>query len=181
MPVPPPVIPVLAERGGTQLQTPKPVLLVDTREQDPLDFARFRGWFEGIEKRPLQLGDYSLAGLEEFCVVERKSLGDLVQSLSTNRAVFVERLRAMSEVPHRLLLITASLSQVKSPYAHSGVDPNRIVQSLIACLAGLRVPFLCADTHELGEEVVASYLCQVHLYCWLEANGYGERLVDGDL
>jgi hypothetical protein len=39
-PVPHPIIPVLAERGGTQLNTPRPVLLVDTREQkcwiDPL-------------------------------------------------------------------------------------------------------------------------------------------------
>jgi len=34
-PVPHPVIPVLAERGGTQLKTPRPVLLVDTREQNP--------------------------------------------------------------------------------------------------------------------------------------------------
>jgi hypothetical protein len=181
LPVPPPAIPVLAERGGTQLKTPKPVLIIDTREQDPLDFSRFRAWFAGIEKRPLKLGDYSLAGLEEFCVVERKELGDLVQSFSTNRPAFVERLRAMSKIPHRLVLITAALSQVKSPYAHSQVDPNRIVQSLIAGLAGLRMPFLCVETHELGEEIVASYLYQVFLYHWLEENGHGERLVDNDL
>jgi hypothetical protein len=61
------VIPVLAERGGTQLRTPKPALLVDTREQNPFDFSRFEGWFAGIEKRPLKLGDYSLAGLEDRC------------------------------------------------------------------------------------------------------------------
>jgi hypothetical protein len=32
-PVRPPLIPVLAERGGTQLKTPRPVILVDSREQ----------------------------------------------------------------------------------------------------------------------------------------------------
>ncbi|MDR3747060.1 MAG: integrase core domain-containing protein [Acidobacteriota bacterium] len=42
-PVPPPAIPVLAERGGTQLKTPRPVLVVDTREQNPFDFSRFEG------------------------------------------------------------------------------------------------------------------------------------------
>ena len=73
-PVPHPVIPVLAERGGTQLKTPRPVVLVDTREQNPFDFSRFEGWFAGIEKRPLKLGDYSIAGLEDICVVERKDL-----------------------------------------------------------------------------------------------------------
>src|SRR5208282_113332 len=37
-------------------------------------------------------------------------------------------------------------------------------QSLIAALAGLQVPFLCSETHELGEELAASRLYQVHLY-----------------
>src|SRR6202011_5553577 len=67
-----PAIPVLAERGGTQLKTPRPVILVDTREQSPFDFSRFEGWFAGIEKKPPKLGDYSVAGLEDVCVVERK-------------------------------------------------------------------------------------------------------------
>ena len=48
-------------------------------------------------------------------------------------------------------------------------------------LAGLQVPFLCTENHELGEELVASYLYQVHLYRWLETNDYGRFLVDNDL
>jgi hypothetical protein len=50
-PVLPPMVPVLSERGGTQLKTPQPVVLVDTREQTPFDFRRFEGWFAGIEKK----------------------------------------------------------------------------------------------------------------------------------
>jgi hypothetical protein len=87
----------------------------------------------------------------------------------------------MSHCPHRLLVITAPLSQVKSPYPNAGVNPNRITQSLIATLAGLQVPFLCTETHELGEEIVASYLYQVHLYHWLEINDHGRFLADNDL
>jgi ERCC4-type nuclease len=156
VPVLHPVIPVLAERGGTQLKTPRPVILVDTREQSPFDFSRFEGWFAGIEKKPLKLGNYSVAGLEDVCVVERKDLPDLIHSLTADRSVFVNRLRRMSRYPHRLLVITAAVSQVKSPYPHGGTNPNRITQSLIAVLAGLQVPFLCTETHELGEELVAS-------------------------
>src|SRR5882672_576166 len=88
-PVAPPMMPVIAERGGAQLKTPRPVLVVDTREQVPLDFSRFAG----------------------------------------------------------------TLSQIKSPYSHPGGNPNRITQSLIAILAGLQIPFLCSETHELGEEI----------------------------
>jgi ERCC4-type nuclease len=180
-PVPPPAIPVLADRGGTQLQTPRPVLVVDTREQNPFDFSRFQGWLSGIERRALKLGDYSIAGLEEICVVEKKDLADLVRSLTTQRKVFVNRLRQMARYPYRLLVITAALSQIKSPYPHSAAKPNQITQSLIAVLVGLQVPFLCTETQQLGEELIASYLYQVHLYHWLEANGYGSCLTEGDL
>jgi ERCC4-type nuclease len=180
VPVGPSIIPVLAERGGTQLRSPRPLVVVDTREQNPLDFSRFEGWFAGIERRALNLGDYSVAGLEDDCVVERKDLADLVHSLTTSRPVFVNRLRLMSRYPHKLLVITAALSEVKSPYDCAGGNPNRITQSLIAVLAGLGIPFLCSETHELAEEVVASYLYQVHLYHWLETNDYGRFLVDND-
>jgi ERCC4-type nuclease len=180
-PVPHPAVPVLAERGGTQLRAPRCTVVVDTREQNPLDFSRFEGWFAGIETRVLKLGDYSIAGLEDSCVVERKDLPDLIHSFTAERPVFVHRLRLMSQYPHRLLVITTALSQVKSLQPHGGTSPNRMTQSLIAALAGLQIPFLCTETHELGEEMVASYLYQVHLYHWLEANGYGRFLADNDL
>jgi ERCC4-type nuclease len=181
LPVPPPALPVVPERGGTQLRAPRPAVIVDTREKNPFSFARFRGWFAGIERRPLQLGDYSVTGLEQVCTVERKDLSDLVHSLTVERPAFVGRLRAMSRLPHRLLVITAALSQVKSRYPHSQASPNLITQSLIAALAGLGVPFLCVETHEMGEEIVASFLYQVFLYHWLESNDHGRFLADNDL
>ena len=181
IPVPPPAQPVAAERGGTQLRTPRPVVIVDTREQNPFSFTRFRDWFARVEKKPLKVGDYSLAGLEEVCTIERKDLSDLVHSLTVERRVFLGRLRQMSRYPQRLLVITAALSQVKSPYSYSSASPNKITQSLVAVLAGLQVPFLCVETHELGEEIVASYLYQVFLYQWLETHDYGRLLVEDDL
>jgi ERCC4-type nuclease len=176
-----PAIPVLAERGGTQLQTPRPTLLVDSREQNPFNFSRFKGWFAGIEKKALAVGDYSVAGLEDICTVERKDLSDLVRSSTVERATFIKRLRLMAQYPHRLLVITSTLSQIKSRYAHANVDPNRTTQFLIAVLAGLQVPFVCTETHELGEELVGSYLYQVHLYHWLESNDHGRFLSDTDI
>jgi len=180
-PVAHPAIPVLAERGGTQLRTPRPTVLVDTREQNPFNFSRFDSWFTGVEKKALKLGDYSIAGLEEQCIVERKDLSDLVHSFTAERPAFISRLRRMSTYPQRLLVITAPLSTVKSSYPSSNANPNRIMQSLVAMLAGWNVPFVCTETHELGEEIVASYLYQVHLYHWLESNGHGRFLNDGDL
>ena len=127
-PVAHPALPVVAERGGTQLRTPRPTILVDTREQNPFSFARFQGWFAGVEKKPLEVGDYSVAGLEHVCAVERKDLNDLVRSFTVDRPVFVERLQRMSEFPDRLLIVTAPLSQVKSRYEHSPANPNQVTQ-----------------------------------------------------
>ena len=180
-PVKPPLLPVVAERGGTQVHAPKATLIVDTREQNPFTFGRFRGWFAKVKHKALQIGDYSIEGLEDEVTVERKDLADLIHSFTTDRAVFVKRLRKMSNYTHRLLVVTAALSEVKSPYGGTSTNPNRITQSLIAVLAGLGVPFVCSETHELGAEITASYLYQVHLYHWLEANDYGRQLGDGDL
>src|SRR5579864_843365 len=85
LPVAHPALPVVAQRGGTQLRTPLPTFVVDTREQNPLSFRRFRGWFAKIEYRALPLGDYSVKGMEDNCVVERKDLADLICSFTTNR------------------------------------------------------------------------------------------------
>jgi len=181
VPVPHPTYPVMVQRGGTELRTPRPTVIVDTREQHPFSFARFQGWFAGIERQPLRLGDYSVVGLEEICTVERKDLSDLVRSFTVERCGFVERLRRMSRYPQRLLVITAALSQVKSPYPFSAVKPNVVIQSLMATFVGLGVPFLSTESHELGEELVASCLYQTFLYHWLEHNDYGRFLMDGDL
>jgi ERCC4-type nuclease len=83
-------------------------------------------------------------------VVERKDLPDLVRSLTAERTVFINRLRLMAQCPHRWLVITDAVSQVKSPYPRTSVSPNWITQSLIAVLAGLQVPFLCTETQRTG-------------------------------
>src|SRR6202043_2721851 len=113
-PVAHPAVPVLAERGGTQLRSPRATVLIDSREQNPFNFSRFDGWFSAVEKKALKLGDYSVAGMEEACVVERKDLSDLVHSFTVDRPVFMNRVREMSSYPQRLLVITAPLCSVKS-------------------------------------------------------------------
>ena len=176
-----PPLPVVADRGGTQLRTPLPTAVIDTREQNPFSFRRFKGWFAKIEYRALSLGDYSIKGMEASCTVERKDLADLICSFTSNRGVFVRRLRRMAELPHSLLVVTSSLTEIKSEYPYRAANPNRITQALLAVLTGLRLPFLCTDTHELGEEIVASYLYQMFLYDWLDKNGHGRQFADGDL
>jgi hypothetical protein len=48
--VPASAAPVLAERGGTQLRTPLPTAIVDTREQNPLSIRASRDWYHDPEE-----------------------------------------------------------------------------------------------------------------------------------
>ena len=54
-------------------------------------------------RKALKVGDYTIAGLESVCAVERKDLADLIHSFTVDRPAFVNRLRFMSSFPHRLL------------------------------------------------------------------------------
>lgn len=97
--------------------------MIDTREQNSFNFERFEGWFAGVERRALHLGDYSVSGLEDICTVERKDLADLVHAFTADRSVFVGHLKKMSTYSHKLLVITATLSSLKSRYPFQPAIP----------------------------------------------------------
>ncbi len=67
-----------------------PVIAVDTREQDPLEFPTFP-----TKVATLQSGDYSVQGGELHFAVERKSLPDLVTSLTRERDRFCRELHRL--------------------------------------------------------------------------------------
>ncbi len=119
--------------------------------------------------------------MEDCCVVERKSLSDLVRSFQVERDVFLRRLRLMAKYPDRLLVVDAPLSEVRSRYEYSPANPNQITQSLFAVIVGLRIETYFAETHDQGAEFVAWYLYEAQLYHWLEQNGFDRMIADNDL
>lgn len=70
------------------LKVPEFVILVDTREQDPFNFAETIGYEGHTRPATLKTGDYSVAGYESKICLERKSLGD---AFSTIGQLLVER------------------------------------------------------------------------------------------
>jgi ERCC4-type nuclease len=64
-------LPALKSLG--ELSERAPVIVIDTREQTPLSFARLQ-----TVRGTLNTGDYSVAGLEKLFSVERKTVADLV-------------------------------------------------------------------------------------------------------
>ena len=89
--LPPSTSRLLVKRGGHAItrQVPKPVIAVDTREQLPYLFQGFGHWVGGVVRAALPTGDYSVQGMEALVAMERKSLPDLVLSLTASRARFL--------------------------------------------------------------------------------------------
>lgn len=187
MPVPPTKSRLIVKRGGSAItgKVPKPVVLVDTREQAPMDFGRFDNWFAGAKPATLETGDYSIQGMESLVTLERKSLNDLVSTLMHNRPRFFRQLERMQAYPYRAILVEASYTDVKSPYSFTSdtaAHPNGVSGSLDALEVRFGIPVIYTSRNRaLAEEKAASWLSKTFTYWWLETNGLGRVLQEGDL
>ena len=93
--------------SGSEYNKPEYKILVDTREQKPLKFKR------GIEIRTLKFGDYAFSSKTATCncYVERKSLADLIGTLSGGHERFMNEIkRAEEDDAYLVVLVEAKLS-----------------------------------------------------------------------
>lgn len=189
--MPSPVAPtksrLIVKRNGSAItgKVPKPVVLVDTREQTPLGLARFDNWISGERLATLETGDYSIEGMENLVSLERKSLKDLVGTLMHHRERFFRQLERMQAYPYRAILVEASYEDVKSPYSFTDdvmAHPNGVSGSLDALEVRFGIPVIYTSRNRaLAEEKAASWLSKTFTYWWLETNGLGRVLQEGDL
>lgn len=178
---------LIVKRGGHNItrQIPKPIVIVDTREQTPFEFTNHRNWIAGIKRHKLAAGDYSVEGMERLLALERKSLTDLITTLMQHRATFFKSCERLSRYRWRALLVEANYEDIKSPYDEelwTGAHPNAIAGSLDALEARYRIPVIYTSRHRiLAEEKAASWLSKHFTYWYLEKKGLGRVLQEGDL
>ncbi|MBV5298339.1 MAG: hypothetical protein JZU64_09490 [Rhodoferax sp.] len=186
-PVAPPSGRLLVKRGGHSItrQIPKPVILVDTREQTPFDFSRFPNWIAGEKRKTLKVGDYTVEGMENLLVLERKSLTDMITTLMQNRAHFFVECEKMAQYRWRALLVEASYEDIKTVYNEelcTQAHPNAVSGSLDALEVKFGIPVIYTSRHRpLADEKAASWLSKHFTYWHLEQAGLGRVLVEGDL
>ena len=182
---PPPPRRLIVKRNGSSItrQIPKPVVLVDTREKFPFDFTRFPNWIAEQKKTKLRVGDYSVQGMEDMLVIERKSLTDLINTLMQQRPRFFKLCERMTQYRWRALFVEASYEDIKSPYGeYTKAHPNAVSGSLDALEAKFGIPVIYTSRHQdLAEEKAASWLSKHFTYWFLESNGMGRVLQEGDL
>jgi len=129
----------------------------------------------------LKTGDYTVEGYEDEIIIERKTLEDLVSTLTTNRKTFIKECQRMEAFKRKFIVIETTLARLKSPYAYSDAHPNSIFGTLIAIQERFGVQVMFAATRELAEEYTVSTLVKYHALRWLEKNGYERCFIEGDI
>jgi len=142
-------------------------IIKDTREPEG------KGWdfrasanCHGMERKKLDVGDYAIAGLETKVMIERKSLGDLWNTLSIT-ANYQRFLREMDRAAnHRLkyLVIEASLADVNRGYRYSRVSPANIHAKLISLQVKHNVHVVFAGRQDLARAWVRGLFDKLHKY-----------------
>jgi ERCC4-type nuclease len=175
------------KRGGHSItrQIPKPVVLIDSREQLPFDFSRFPNWIAGEKRKALRVGDYTVDGMEDLLILERKSLTDLISTLMQNRARFFDGCEKMTQYRWRALLVEASYEDIKTVYDDelcTQAHPNAVSGTLDALEVKFGIPVIYTSRYRpLAEEKAASWLSKHFTYWHLEQAGLGRVLIEGDL
>ncbi len=114
-------------------------------------------------------------------------LEDLIGTLLHRRRQFIDECERMLEYPCRAILVEASYEEINTPYLpplgeYSAAHPNAISGSLDAVEARFGIPVIYTSSNRaLSERKAASWLSKQFTYWWLEANGYGRYLQEGDL
>jgi len=187
-PLPAPSGRLIVKRNGHSItrQIPKPVVLIDTREKYPFDFSRFPNWIAASKKQALKAGDYSAEGMESLLILERKTLTDLITTVIQERTRFFKQCEKMSKYRWKALLIEATYEDIKTPFEEdeysTRAHPNAVSGTLDALEARFGIPVIYTSLFRpLAEEKAASWLSKHFTYWYLEENGFGRVLQEGDL
>lgn len=146
-------------------------IIVDTREQNPLDFSPFT--HVRVERRKLWPGDYSLKAATRLLAIERKSVSDLVGTLKTGYAGLTAttpkrfdcELLGLAGVIHmggRAFVLVepdkfchkSAEDQINSGDFQSMIPPTTVMRFIETIRHGWRVPVILANSRQHAAEIV---------------------------
>lgn len=146
------------------------IIVQDAREQRPLDFRRWPDVV--VEVAGLPSGDYALKGLETLAACERKSIDDLVGSLSAGRERFEAELCRARGYDLFVIVAECSMQDVAQHRYRSRMLPHAVLQSLLTYQVRFGVPTIWA-----GDRAGAAYVVHSILGKYLRERQEGLRAI----
>lgn len=155
-----------------------PVIIVDTREQLPLEpFIVEKGVRVPLPtvRRKLDVGDYAADGLEHVCAIERKSPADLVGTLfsggknaigeaASNQERFREELLRGRAIPRLYLLVECTFGGLLRHIRDTGrrITPASLMGLVWSLDVNYGVRVIPCDNRDLAAAFVGWTLTYIH-------------------
>lgn len=157
-------IPTARAQGIDELE-----ILVDAHERYPY---RFAGQQARVVKRGLNCGDYAVAVDDRVvCAVERKSIEDLVGSLTSGRLRYA--VAELAALPRAAVVVEAGYSRVFAvKYMRGATIADGLAELQIRWP---NVPIVHCETRKLAEEWTYRYLAAAH--AWARDEGAAQARI----
>lgn len=136
-------------------------IICDRREQRPFSFTGAQ-IYEGttVEAGTLNVGDYSLVGMENVVACERKSLPDLVQCLAGSRERFVRELERSRALESFCVIVEAPWEALAKGQYRSQLAPLAATQSIASFMSRMQIAFWFCGSRAAAEFCCWSFLRQ---------------------
>lgn len=149
-----------------ELKPEQVMAVVDSREQIPLDLSPMQS-ITGT----LPTGDYSVQGLENIVVMERKSLSDLLGCVGQHRERFDREIHRLLAYPTRAVVVEATWADLEQGEWRSQVAPAAVIGSVLGWIAS-GVPIIMAGDHGRAGRYVSRLLFTVARRRWRETRAF---------
>ena len=133
-------------------------VLVDTREQKPYTFEGYPD--VTTEDVGLDTGDYTVEGYEDVFVIERKSLPDLMGTMTRGRNRFQRELDRAADMGMFEVVIEASRDQIEAGDYRSQMNPNAAIGSIMAWSQPGNIRFVYANDRANAEQYTYQRLAE---------------------
>lgn len=137
-------------------------LIVDTREQRPFNFTKYP---VEVQRAKLDAGDYSIAGHEHQIALERKSMADLVSTVTVGHKRFKKEIERSLGYAYFGIIVEEPFTMLLHD-AYKGAKHNKTAGEVVAKIVNaIRVKYnvdvmFCMDEAEaasLTYHILASY------------------------
>jgi ERCC4-type nuclease len=149
--------------GARRQHRDKPVIVVDTREQEAYSFDGER---VAMVRRALPAGDYSLEGFEDRVAVERKSLDDFVTTVIRSRDRFRRELKRLQGYEAACVVVEADLADVLAGRYRAGVHPSAVLGAAVSIVIDHGVPVFFCSNRQAACLFTESYLMRFYRRVW---------------
>lgn len=142
-------------------------IVIDSREQLPWHFDSLQAGGKRVivptERATLLTGDYSIRGFENEVAIERKSVPDFYNSITSGRRRLEAEFQRMESMKLTAIIVEGRLDSVLEPGFHGRrINPQAILATIASWTVKYQPRWFFSPTRELAERLAFALLEKFH-------------------